>query len=63
MPVERRRGAEIVAWSAVHGFATLRATRSFESSGEPDPDPEALLEAIARSLDLEPVPGRSAIAT
>ena len=53
MAPERRPGAEIVAWSAVHGFATLRANRSFEVSGEPDPDPERLLAAIARSLDLE----------
>lgn len=54
MPSERRSGAEVVAWSAVHGFATLRANRSFETSDDPDPDPEALLAAIARSLDLEP---------
>ena len=53
MAPERRPGAEIVAWSAVHGFATLRANRSFEVSGERDPDPERLLEAIAQSLSLE----------
>ena len=52
MPKARRPGAEILAWSAVHGFATLRANRSFEVSGEPNPDAEALLLAIARSLDL-----------
>ncbi len=52
MSVERRAGAEIVAWSIVHGFAVLRAGRAFEVSGEPDPDPEAVLEAVARSLQL-----------
>ena len=52
MAPERRPGAEIVAWSAVHGFAMLRANRSFEVSGERDPDPERLLAAIASSLDL-----------
>lgn len=52
MPFERRIGAEVVAWSAVHGFATLRAGRAFDISGEPDPDPEAILDAIARSLDI-----------
>ena len=53
MAPERRPGAEIVAWSAVHGFAMLRANRSFEVSGERDPDPERLLAAIAKSpLDL-----------
>jgi AcrR family transcriptional regulator len=54
MPPERRAGAEVVAWSAVHGFATLRIHRAFESTEEPAPDPEALLESIARSLDLAP---------
>jgi AcrR family transcriptional regulator len=63
MPVERRPGAEVIAWSAVHGFATLLASGSFESSGEPEPDPEGLLEAISRSLDLEPATGGAAIAT
>ena len=54
MPAERRAGAETIAWSAVHGFATLRASRAFDESGEPDPDPDALLDAIARSLDVKP---------
>ncbi|MEO5885126.1 MAG: TetR/AcrR family transcriptional regulator [Candidatus Limnocylindrales bacterium] len=53
MPFERRAGAETVAWSAVHGFAMLRAGRAFDVSGEPDPDPETVLDAIARSLDVE----------
>ena len=53
MPIERRAGAETIAWSAVHGFAILRAGRAFEVSGEPDPDPEAILDAIARSLDVQ----------
>ena len=52
MPLERRAGAETIAWSAVHGFAVLRAGHAFESSGEPAPDPEAILDAIARSLEL-----------
>jgi AcrR family transcriptional regulator len=52
MPLDRRDGAETIAWSAVHGFATLRAGRAFDVSGEPDPDPEAVLDAIARSLDV-----------
>jgi AcrR family transcriptional regulator len=52
MPPARRAGAEVVAWSAVHGFATLRAGRAFEVSGEPKPDAEALLDAIARALEV-----------
>ena len=55
MPSERRAGAEIVAWSAVHGFATLRASRAFEVSGEAEPDPEVLLDSIARSLEVHAV--------
>lgn len=54
MPVERRAGAETIAWSAVHGFAVLRAGRAFAVSGELDPDLEAVLDAIARSLDVQP---------
>jgi AcrR family transcriptional regulator len=56
MPSERRRGAEPIAWSAVHGFASLRASRSFEASGEPEPDEDDLLAAIARSLGVDPTP-------
>jgi hypothetical protein len=37
MPPERRVGAETIAWSAVHGFAVLRAGHAFESSGGPPP--------------------------
>lgn len=53
MPLERRAGAEVIAWSTVHGFAILRAGHAFDVSGDPDPDPEALLEAIARSLAVQ----------
>ena len=56
MPRERRMGAETIAWSAVHGFAVLRAGRAFDTSGEPDPDPEVMLSAIARSLDVREEP-------
>jgi AcrR family transcriptional regulator len=52
MPPERRAGAEVFAWSAVHGFALLRNTGAFRTSGEPDPDEEALLVGIARALGL-----------
>ncbi len=52
MPAERRRGAEIVAWSTVHGFAILRGARAFDVSGAIDPDAEAVLDAIARSLGM-----------
>jgi len=52
MPLARREGAESIAWSAVHGFAMLRAGRAFASTGEPDPDPEAILAAVARSLEV-----------
>jgi AcrR family transcriptional regulator len=52
MPLARRRGAETVAWSAVHGFAVLRAGHAFDVSGDPDPDPAAILDAIARSLEV-----------
>lgn len=52
MPPERRPGAETIAWSAVHGFAVLRADHAFEFEGQPEPDPERLLDAIARSLGV-----------
>ena len=52
MPPGRRAGAETIAWSAVHGFAVLRAGHAFEASGEHAPDPEGVLDAIARSLEL-----------
>ena len=52
MPPERRVGAETVAWSAVHGFAVLRAGHAFETSGDSAPDAEGILAAIARSLEL-----------
>jgi AcrR family transcriptional regulator len=56
MPAELRQGAENVAWSAVHGFAILSSSHAFDTSGEPHPDPEVLLAAIARSFGFEPVP-------
>jgi AcrR family transcriptional regulator len=52
MPPARRQGAETIAWSAVHGFAVLRAGHAFDVSGDPDPDPAAILDAIARSLEV-----------
>jgi AcrR family transcriptional regulator len=52
MPPERRVGAETIAWSAVHGFAVLRAGHAFEASGESAPDPEGVLDAVARSFEL-----------
>ena len=52
MPRARRPGAEAIAWSAVHGFATLRASHAFAGTGEPAPDPEAVLDAIARALEV-----------
>jgi AcrR family transcriptional regulator len=55
MPFERRIGAETIAWASVHGFAVLHAGGAFDTSGEPDPDPEAVLDAIARSLDIQAV--------
>ncbi len=58
MPPERRAGAETIAWSAVHGFAVLRASHAFDSSGEAAPDPEGVLDAIARSLELVRPPRR-----
>jgi AcrR family transcriptional regulator len=57
MRTDRRAGAEVLAWSTVHGFATLRANQSFEASGDPSPDPETLLDAIARSLDVDATAG------
>ena len=58
MPPGRRAGAETIAWSAVHGFAVLQAGHAFEASGESAPDAEAVLDAIARSLELVQPPGR-----
>jgi AcrR family transcriptional regulator len=52
MPVDRRPGAETIAWSAVHGFALLREARSFSVSAAPEPNAEVLLDAIARSLGV-----------
>ena len=52
MAPHRRPGAEAVAWSAVHGFAMLRAGRAFVGTGEPEPDPEQILDAIARALEV-----------
>lgn len=53
MPPERRAGAEMIAWSAVHGFAVLRAGHAFDVSEETAPDPDGILDAIARSLDVD----------
>jgi AcrR family transcriptional regulator len=53
MSLERRVGAEAIAWSSVHGFAILRAGHAFDVAGDPDPDPEAVLDAIVRSLDVQ----------
>lgn len=52
MPAERRAGAETIAWSAVHGYAALRQARAFAVSGDPEPSVDALLDAIARSLEV-----------
>lgn len=52
MRAERRAGAETIAWSSVHGFSVLRAGRAFDVSGDSNPDPEAVLDAIARSLEV-----------
>jgi AcrR family transcriptional regulator len=55
---ERRPGAETIAWSAVHGFAVLRAGHAFDTTGEPVPDPQVVLDAIGRSLELGRPTGR-----
>ena len=52
MTGERRAGAEVVAWSAVHGFAALRSSRAFLSTGGREPDEEDLLAGIVKALDL-----------
>ena len=52
MPAERRPGAEIVAWSTVHGFAILQGGRAFDVSGATDPDAEAVIDAIGRALEV-----------
>lgn len=52
MRPDRRPGAETIAWSAVHGFAVLRAGHAFDTTGGPVPDPEVVLAAIGRSLEL-----------
>ena len=54
MPPERRPGAELIAWSTVHGFAILRSSRALQTSGVGEPDQEALLQGIARALGLDP---------
>ena len=58
MSRERRVGAETIAWSAVHGFAVLRAGHAFEVSGESASDADGVLDAIARSLELVQPPRR-----
>ena len=55
MPSERREGAEVVVWSAVHGFSVLRSNHAFDTSGQPHPDPRAILDAIVRSLDIRSI--------
>jgi AcrR family transcriptional regulator len=50
---ERRAGAEVFAWSAVHGFGTLRTSGAFRSAQQHDPEEEALLQGIARALGLD----------
>jgi AcrR family transcriptional regulator len=52
MPGVLRPGAEVLAWSTVHGYAILSTSRAFHMSGEPSPDEQALLEGVARSLGL-----------
>ena len=54
MPRRRRPGAETIAWAPVHGFATLRAGHTFDGIGGAEPDPEQLLDAVARALEVEP---------
>jgi AcrR family transcriptional regulator len=54
MPPVLRPGAEVLAWSTVHGYASLSTSRAFHASGEPNPDERALLEGVARSLGLRP---------
>jgi AcrR family transcriptional regulator len=54
MPAALRPGAEVLAWSTVHGYAMLSTSRAFHASGEPNPDEQALLEGVARSLGLDP---------
>jgi AcrR family transcriptional regulator len=52
MPPERRHGAEIVAWSIVHGYTLLRTNRAFESVPAGQGDEEDLLDSVARALDI-----------
>jgi AcrR family transcriptional regulator len=53
MPPERRPGAEVIAWSSVHGFAILGASHAFRSTREAAPDEDVLLEGITRSLGID----------
>ena len=52
MPAERREGAEIVCWSAVHGFATLHLDGPLreQPSAERDVELERMLDLLERGL-------------
>ena len=52
MPASRRPGAELICWSAVHGFAVLREGGAFAVSGDPQPDSSRVLDGIARALQV-----------
>lgn len=52
MPAERREGAEIVCWSAVHGFATLHIDGPLreQPAAERDVELERMLDLLERGL-------------
>lgn len=50
LPAERRPGAEVLCWSAVHGFATLHLDGPL--AGTPDADREAALTAALAHISL-----------
>lgn len=50
LPAERRPGAEVLCWSAVHGFATLHLDGPL--AGTPDGDREAALTAALAHISL-----------
>jgi AcrR family transcriptional regulator len=52
MPPERRPGAEILAWSIVHGYTLLRSNHALESVPTGPVDEEDLLDSVKRALDV-----------
>lgn len=52
MPASRRTDAPVIAWTAVHGLAALMAQGALPITGVHDPQVTAVLDGVARALDV-----------